>query len=155
MLLNFGIAGNVYYLNQFRNSIFPSSDKQPFNIIFNKGILRSKILLDILCFTAYYGTIMAFLLMFVILVLPNDLLAVELGIILFKIEFGLLLFTIQFGLIVLTILPHFLFYHLLLIDCTNRTKREWEELNYLKYINPWSWIFGLRKYYLNVLRDEL
>ena len=43
---------------------------------------------------------------------------------------------------------------LLLIDAFSRTATEWQETNFLKFLNPWAWVFGARYYYRNFVRPR-
>jgi len=44
---------------------------------------------------------------------------------------------------------------ILLLDAIERPKEIWERVDFLKLLNPWSWVFGMRRYYLHILRPEL
>jgi len=66
-----------------------------------------------------------------------------------------LLAVITLVLLPLSAITTFVLMTILLLDAMERPKEVWERVSLLRLLNPWSWVFGMRKYYLHVLRPEL
>ena len=46
------------------------------------------------------------------------------------------------------------FLTLMLIDVAHRPAEQLDEVGFLRLLNPWAWVFGLRTYYFRVVRPE-
>lgn len=130
-----------YYLNIFRKDI--------------KGITFStreiykkrKCIFDVLYFLTFYGTLFAVILSITPLLLFNILPQKYFS-------FFSCIFYIFGVTLPITFISYLIFDSFLLLDATQRPISDWEETNYLKYINPWAWIFGLRRYF-EIMKEEI
>lgn len=132
----FLVAPTSYYIAQYRPKLLCKN---------NSGELiqfKSRILLfDMLYFVSYWGTIVFFIIMGINFVFIKFLDATLLIVIMF-----LFPVCVISTLILLT---------LLVTDSLHKSASEWQNNNFFKYLNTYSWIFGLRKYYLEILRPRL
>lgn len=139
LLLDLFVVGpTAYYIGSFRpRTLSVNAGSAPF--FFRKRIH----LLDALYFLSFWGSI-AFL---------------GSGVATFALAYSVhtfqLLATVTLVLLPLSGIATIVLMTILLLDAIERPKEIWERVNFLKLLNPWSWVFGMRKYYLHVLRPEL
>lgn len=88
---------------------------------------------------SYFGTLISFLIMFAILAFIRnaDLLKA--------------IMAIEIILLFLSALSTLGLFLIAILDAMKRSQQEWEQVDFLKLINPWFWIFGLKKYYKQYL----
>lgn len=108
------------------------------NVNVNLNFFKKRVFLKIIYNLSFWGTLFSLsIMLFWIFTHPHSL-------------FIALFFT---ELILFLVVPisTFLLYLISILDAVSRPQREWEQTDFLKIINPWAWIFGLRKYYYNYL----
>lgn len=101
--------------------------------------------LDMLYFISFWGTLGLLFLVGIFLLSPNGPVdATDFFVM------GTILVTIPF-----VGLSAMLLNIVLVIDAANRPQDQWEKTNFLRMLNPWSGVIGMRKYYVNFLRPDL
>lgn len=119
----------AYYLLIFEKSVASRLNE----------LIKSKLILKTIYIFSYWGSLSYFAL---IILLASSLEQEKLSIVLM-------------GLAILFVLVSaaatFMFYLFAIVDAVRRPQDDWEKEDLLTYINPWSWIFGLRKYYFKYL----
>lgn len=102
-------------------------------------ITNNETFLKLVYYSSYGGSLAAFgLIVLLFFVAGRDSL------------FKIVLITEMF-LIVYSAIATFIFYIISVLDAVNRPQEVWEKEDLLSLINPWSWVFGLRKYYYRYL----
>ena len=130
----------AYYFGYLRSRITGDAGKSRAGL---KG--QHKKFLDMLYFMSYWGTLGLFVLVGIFLLLPNGPLATT--------DFVLMISIL--ATLPLVALSALLLNIVLVIDAANRPRDQWERINFLRMLNPWSGVFGMRKYYLHFLRPEI
>lgn len=139
LLWNIFIVGpTAYYIGSFRRKILNKN-----NSLIQLWLKKST-LLDGLYIVSYWSTIIF-------------LVCAGIGYISFMFSDNLLAFFITSTLLLLPLvgISSMAFMTFLLLDAAERSPEQWEKTNFLKLLNPWSWIFGARKYYLQVMRPDI
>lgn len=133
----FVIGPMAYYLGSFRARALQETGPTSF------ALVKKRFFLDTLYLLSFWGSVAVLLSGVAIVVFTHSVQS-------FK-----FLLTVTLLLIPLSAIPSAMLSVILLIDAVQRPKEEWERINFLKLLNPWSWVFGMRRYYLHVLRPEL
>lgn len=132
----------AYYIGYLRRRMARDASKGSATFIIQGQHKRS---LDMLYFISFWGSLGLFSLVGVFLLLPNGPVDAT--------DFFVM------GTIIVTIplvgLATMLLNVILVIDAANRPRDQWEKTNFLRMLNPWSGVFGMRKYYLHFLRPEI
>lgn len=102
-------------------------------------LVRNKFFLKCIYRTSFVGTISCFAIMLLIVLLVRDVSLLK------------FLFALEIILMYMVSAATLILYQLSVIDAVRRPQQEWDNIDFLSLINPWAWIFGLRKYYLNYL----
>ena len=140
LLTNLFIVGpTAYYVGSFR--------QRTLRKIQNSGQLQLKkhrAFLDVLYFLSFWGSIAFFV--------CSGLAFVSFG---YSVEIFTMLVTLSLLLVPICAISTMVLLVILIIDAVERPKEQWEAANFLKLLNPWTWLFGIRRYYLLILRPEL
>lgn len=132
----------AYYIGYLRREMARDAGKGNASFIIKENYKRS---LDVLYFISFWGSLGLLSLVGVFLLLPNGPVdATDFFVM------GTILVTIP-----LLGLSTMLLNIILVIDAANRPRDQWEKTNFLRMLNPWSGVFGMRKYYLHFLRPEI
>ncbi len=105
---------------------------------------RHKLVLNVLYFISFYGTLTVFLLVGIFFALPTGPVGAA----------DFILLRSVFVIIPLVALATAVLNVVLVIHAGNRPQDQWEKSNFIVMLNPWSGVFGMRKYYLKLLRPE-
>lgn len=139
VLTEFFVVGpTAYYIGSFRRRVLPKVDGSSLLLL-----KRNRMFFDGLYFLSFWGSITLFATAFAMVVFA------------YSFESFQLLATLTLLLVPLTTIPTLMLSTVFLLDAVERPRDAWENVNFLKLLNPWSWVFGIRKYYLQVLRPEL
>lgn len=140
LLTNLFIVGpTAYYVGSFRQRTLREVE--------NSGQLHfrnHRTFLDVLSFFSFWGSIAFFA--------CSGLAFVSFG---YSVEVFTKLVTLSLLLLPICAVSRIVLLVILIIDAVERPKEEWEAANFLKLLNPWSSVFGMRKYYLHILRPEI
>lgn len=139
LLTNLLVDGpTAYYIGSFRVRALGEDRGSTLSLL-----KKSRASLDVLYFLSFWGFIALF--------------AAGLALVVFaySVESFQILAVLIAVLIPLSVIPTFMLTAISLLDAVERPREFWEKENLLKYLNPWSWVFGIRKYYLQILRPEL
>lgn len=126
----------AYYLGRFRPQVTTESSSLA-------GVRRSRMCLDTLAAMAFLGAFVLIVGTVALLTLPASSRPFE------WLGAGVLVA------VVVVALSGFALSVLFLIDAAERPAAAWARADYLRLLNPWSWVFGLGAYYLRVLRPEI
>ncbi len=99
--------------------------------------------MDVLYVTAFWGSITSVLLLLGGLIVPVTPLA--------------FLTAMTLGLMIMPVaaMSTAILFLVFVLDAVARSAGPEADREYLRFLNSWSWIFGLRRYYLAVLRPTL
>lgn len=135
------VGPTAYYLGYFRPEALALGAHKAAPALLEAR--RSRSLLDALCFAAYWGAISLIVTVGIVLIAPIS-----------QAMFSLL-GTILLLLIGATGASSIVLWVLLLLDAGDRPDEAWAEVDYLRLLSPWAWVFGMRRYYRQILRPEL
>jgi hypothetical protein len=132
------IGPTAYYIGFLRPNILQRASTKD-----SLSLKRSRRLLDLLYFLSFWGSIAFVFTIGALLIFANAVESI--------VFFG----TVSLVLLPLAVISTMIMEVILLVDAVARPEEQWRQVDFLKLLNPWSWIFGMRKYYLHVLRPEI
>ncbi|MDA2925487.1 hypothetical protein MYX65_12715 [Acidobacteria bacterium AH-259-L09] len=139
LLIHFFVVGpTVYYIGSFRVAALSKSESSTHFVL-----KKMRLFIDGLYYLSFWGSISLFASVVATLVFSSS------------VESFTFLATLSLLLIPLSGIPTIMLMTILLLDAVERPKEHWERINFLRFLNPWAWAFGVRKYYLGVLRPDL
>lgn len=134
----FVVGPTAYYLSAFRPRLSGGAARR---VLYS--LRQNRVLLDCLSYLTVWGTVVGFASIAASLVIrPSP-------------ETVRVLFSLACLAIPVSGLSHLALSLVLVIDASERSEQEWEERDFVRLLNPWSWVAGTRRYYWEVLRPEI